>query len=175
MTDRLGVWVLAVGIAAGAIWVITQGERPPPPIAAGIEAPGFSLPKLDGETVALEDLRGQVVLVNFWATWCKPCEDEMPAMERLYQQLAPEGFEMLAVSVDDGPEPVREFQERLALSFPILLDPEKSVAETYQAFRFPETVLVARDGTLAARYIGPREWDDPAYVERIRRLLGDGE
>ena len=98
----------------------------------------------------------------------------MPAMERLYRALAPEGLELLAISVDESPEAVAEFRARLGLTFPILMDPRKSVATTYQTYRFPETLLVGRDGVVVERYIGPKEWDAPAYVDRIRRLLGSG-
>ena len=94
-------------------------------------------------------------------------------MERLYRKLRSEGFELLAISVDDSPETVREFRDRLRLSFPILMDSKQEVAELYQAFRFPESLLVDRGGTVIERYIGPRDWDDPAYVGRIQRLLRD--
>ena len=80
-------------------------------------------------------------------------------------------FELLAISVDNSQEPVRAFRDRLGLSFPILMDTEQEVAERYQAYRFPESLLVDRDGTVIERYIGPREWDTPAYIGRIRRLL----
>ncbi len=171
MTSRFGPWAIAIAVALAAVFALFGSPQVEAPLGRGAVAPGFSLPRVGGDPVSLEGLRGQVVLVNFWATWCKPCEDEMPAMERLYQELAPEGFEMLAVSVDEPGAGVKAFADRLGLSFPILLDPTKRTAGEYQAFRFPETVLVDRDGTIAARYIGPREWDDPAYVERIRRLL----
>ena len=114
------------------------------------------------------------MLVNFWATWCKPCEDEMPAMQRLSGALHDEGFQLLAVSVDDEPDVVVEFNNRLGLTFPILMDTEKRVAQVYQTYRFPESFLVGRDGRVVERYIGPREWDAAVYVERIRRLLRDG-
>ena len=175
MDGRQAAWLLAAVLALGAAWVWVGAERAPAPIESGAPAPGFTLPALAGGEVSLESLRGRVVLVNFWATWCKPCEDEMPAMERLYRRLAPQGFELLAVSVDTGTEEVAAFQERLGLSFPILLDPEKDVADAYQSFRFPETFLVDRDGTLVTRYIGPREWDSDAYRQRIERLLAAPE
>ncbi len=162
----------ALAFAAGLVWWFGQ-PRVAPPIEPGRSAPTFALPDLDGEAHALADLRGKVVLVNFWATWCKPCEDEMPAMERLYQQLRARGFELWAVSVDEEVEPVAAFRDRLGLTFPILHDPAKDVAQTYQSARFPETFLIDRDGTLVERYIGPREWDARAYVARIERLLGD--
>jgi peroxiredoxin len=110
--------------------------------------------------------------VNFWATWCKPCEDEMPAMERLYGALRADGFELLAVSVDVGDDEVSAFRDRLALSFPILRDPDRRAASRWQSLRFPESWLVGPDGRIAARFIGPRDWDAPEYTDRIRALLG---
>jgi peroxiredoxin len=111
------------------------------------------------------------VLINFWATWCKPCEAEMPAMQRLYQRLQPQGFELLAVSVDDGDAEVAAFRDRLGLTFPILRDPGRSVATRYQSLRFPESWLIGPDGVVAARFIGPREWDAPEYERSVRALL----
>jgi thiol-disulfide isomerase/thioredoxin len=164
--------LLGLVILCGAGWLLLRAERPPIPIQTGLPAPALRLPALDGQIHSLAELRGRVVLVNFWATWCKPCEDEMPAMERLYQALAPSGFELLAVSVDEDPDLVSAFRERLGLSFPILLDPEKVVARVYQSFRFPESYLIDQQGVLIARYIGPRDWDAEAYEDRIRRLIG---
>jgi len=164
--------VLAALLAAGVAWALVHGSRPLPPIEAGIAAPAFALPRLaDGEELALSSLRGKVVLVNFWATWCRPCEAEMPAMERLYQSLKDREFELVAISVDEKREDVAAFRERLGLSFPILLDPGKDVAGEYQSQRFPESYLIGRDGVLVQRYIGPREWDAPEYRARIQRLL----
>ena len=147
----------------------------PAPVGRGSAAPDFSLPSIEtASAVTLSDLRGQVVLVNFWATWCKPCEDEMPAMERLYQRLRPEGFELLAISVGEEVSVVAEFCERLGITFPVLLDADKSVAGEWQTFAFPESLLVDRDGKILERYVGPRDWDAPAYVARLRRLLQAG-
>jgi peroxiredoxin len=96
----------------------------------------------------------------------------MPAMEKLYRTLRSDGFELIAISVDDEVAAVATFRERLGLSFPILMDTGKEVASAYQTFRFPETFLVGRDGIVVERYIGPKDWAAPAYVDRIRRLLG---
>lgn len=95
----------------------------------------------------------------------------MPAMERLYRALQSEGFQLLAISVDDSAEPVIEFSQRLGLSFPILLDEDRRVTTDYQTFRYPESFLVDREGRVVERYIGPKDWDAAVYVERIRRLL----
>ena len=142
------------------------------PVERGSVAPAFSLPVLDADApLALDDLRGRVVLVNFWATWCAPCEEEMPAMERLYRAHHDAGFELLAISVGESPEEVRAFRDRLGLSFPILLDGDKAVAQAYQTYRYPESYLLDRDGIVVERYVGPRQWDHPAYLERIGRLL----
>ena len=174
-TRAVSSWVIASVVAGAAFLAIMLSPEAPAPIIRGATAPLFSLPRLDGsEAIEIETLRGRVVLLNFWATWCKPCEDEMPAMERLYQELRPEGFELLAISVDEAEESVREFQGRLGLSFPILMDPGQDVAKAYQAYRFPESLLVDRGGTVIERYIGPRDWDAEAYVGRIRRLLHEG-
>jgi peroxiredoxin len=165
---------LLVGAAVVAAVLFAFFSTPsPPPLGRGSPAPAFELPRLGASgSLALADLRGKVVLINFWATWCKPCEDEMPAMEELYRTLQPEGFELIAISVDHEVAPVASFRQRLGLSFPILMDSGKEAATAYQTFRFPETFLVGRDGIVVERYIGPRDWAAAAYVGRIRRLLG---
>jgi cytochrome c biogenesis protein CcmG/thiol:disulfide interchange protein DsbE len=166
-------WIAAAVVLAVGLALILMGEEVPAPLARGVTAPGFELPTPDGNgRISLDSLRGQVVLVNFWATWCKPCEDEMPAMERLYQSLRDEGFEMLAVSVDEDPAVVSAFRKRLRLSFPILMDPTQVVARRYQTTGFPETVLVDQRGIVVERYVGPRDWDAPVYEERIRARGG---
>ncbi len=144
-------------------------------------APEFELTRLSpvegapvdalGSKIALSSLAGRVVLVNFWATWCEPCEREMPAMERLYQRLAGEQFELIAVAIDDDEAQVRAFQDRYQLSFPIVLDPDQSVYGAYQTMGVPESLLIDREGRIVERYVGPREWDSVEYVERIRELI----
>jgi peroxiredoxin len=172
MGGRAGRWLVGAVVLAAAAFAVFSGGRSSVPVGRGTAAPDFRLPRLDGEgEVALAELRGRVVLVNFWATWCKPCEDEMPAMERLYRRLQGSGFEVLAISVDEDADQVRRFRERLGLSFPILWDPEREVSGTYQTFRYPESLLVGPDGVVVERYVGEKEWDAEAYVDRIRRLL----
>jgi peroxiredoxin len=172
MSSRLGVGWLAAGVlAAGALAWVFAGEAPEP-IDRGSPAPAFELPRVgESGSVSLSSLRGQVVLLNFWATWCKPCEDELPAMERLHRAFAGGDFHLVAVSVDADAEPVQRFRERLGLSFTLLLDTDQRVARAYHTFRFPETLLIGRDGVILERYVGPKEWDAPVYVDRIRRLL----
>jgi len=171
MEGRRGIWLVVACVLAGALFALLA-EPGPEPIGRGSRAPDFSLARVGGgEPLQLADLRGRIVLVNFWATWCKPCEDEMPAMQRLYEELSGPSFELVAISVDEETEAVERFRERLGLTFPILLDPQQRAAHAYQTFRFPETLLVGSDGKVVERYVGPKEWDAQAYVDRIRRLL----
>ncbi|MDJ0849629.1 MAG: TlpA disulfide reductase family protein [Myxococcota bacterium] len=172
MDARLGSLLIGFAVVVGAGFALFEFGDAARPVGRGTPAPAFSLPRVDGSgRVSLDELRGKVVLVNFWATWCKPCEDEMPAMERLYRRLAGQGFELVAISVDEDGEAVRRFRERYGLTFTILLDPERSAARAYQTFRFPESLLVGPDGVVVERYVGEKRWDAEAYVERIRRLL----
>jgi peroxiredoxin len=170
MGSRAGAIAVAALVAAVVFAALWASGPPPEPIRPGQVAPGFTLPRLDGTPVSLAEQQGKVVLLNFWATWCKPCEDEMPAMQRLYDALAGTDFEMLAVSTDEDLATVEAFRDRLGLRFPILHDPEKKVSVAYQTYRYPESYLIGRDGTILARYIGPRDWDAAVYRERIRGL-----
>jgi peroxiredoxin len=165
---------VAAIIVLAAVVLLYFGSSSAPNVGRGSAAPDFSLRGLDSPAPhSLSGLQGRVVLVNFWATWCKPCEEEMPAMGRLYHQLRPEGFELLAISVGEEESVVRAFRDRLGISFPILLDSDKAVSNRWQTFAFPESLLVDRDGTVLERYVGPRNWDAPAYVARIRELLAE--
>lgn len=176
-----------------AIFLILRSDVGTPPVVRGVMAPAFDLPQLEAsagtestdssdasdaegvtnrQSIALASFSGRVVLVNFWATWCEPCEREMPAMERLYQALSREDFELLAVAIDDNEEDVNAFQERYRLSFPILLDLDQAVYGSYQTMGVPESLLLDRDGRIVERYVGPREWDADEYIDRIRELIG---
>ena len=142
----------------------------------GEPAPDFSLPELSGGQIELSGRRGRVLFVNFWATWCPPCRDEAPSLERLYQRLRGEGFEVLAISVDAPgmSEQIGAFRAELGLSFPILLDPGKRTHDAFGVTGVPETYLIDHEGRLAERFIGPRDWDDPRYARTVRRLLARG-
>ena len=175
MPGRVGSWLLGAGVAVAALFALLLAADTPAPVGRGSPAPAFELPLLGGgSSLGVEQLRGKVVLLNFWATWCEPCKDEMPAMERLYREVAGSDFELVAVSVDEDEAAVDAFVIGLGLSFPILMDPSKKVAIAYQTFRFPESLLVGRDGVILERYVGPKDWDANAYLDRIRRLLADG-
>lgn len=161
---------------AVAFGLILRGDAGAPPIVRGSPAPGFELPRLgmggDESILSLSELGERVVMVNFWATWCEPCEREMPAMERLYALLPRSEFELVAIAIDETESDVEAFQAEYGLSFPILFDADQSTYRAYQTMGVPETLLIGRDGRIIERYVGPREWDEPAYVERIRQAVG---
>jgi peroxiredoxin len=142
------------------------------PLKPGHPAPDFSFPGLDGKMVSLADHRGHIVLVNIWATWCPPCVDEMPSMEKLYQELKGENFEILAVSIDAlGIKAVAPFMKKYSLSFPALMDPDGAIKALYQTTGVPESFIVNQEGILVEKIIGPRNWATPAVVGFFRDLL----
>lgn len=184
--SRGALFLLVALFAAAGLWFVVGNETADEPVVRGAKAPAFSLPRIDSTTATagdaaaaaerleLAELAGRVVLVNFWATWCEPCEQEMPAMERLYQALPRDRFELVAISIDDETGKIDEFVERYSLTFPILLDTGKQVATRYQTMGVPESLLVDGSGRIVERYVGPREWDAPEYVERIEALFAAG-
>lgn len=140
----------------------------------GDPAPVFTLIDLTGRPRALPDYHGNVVLLNFWATWCGPCRVEMPSMEVLYQDLQPEGFEILAVSSDpEGSAVTRPFAESKRLTFPILHDPDYRVSGQYGVRTLPMSFVVNRRGTLTHRVFGARDWNAPEARTLIRGLLNE--
>lgn len=139
---------------------------------AGFPAPDFSLRDLDGHVHRLSDLRGKVVFLNLWATWCPPCRMEMPSMERLHQRLHGKDFVMLAVSEDEaGATAVQPFVQEMGLTFPVLLDTEGTVPARYGVTGYPETFLIDREGRVVHHTIGPEDWDSEPVFQFLRQLL----
>ncbi len=134
-------------------------------------ADDFTLPTPAGATFKLSDHRGKVILINFWATWCPPCLQEMPAMERLYRQHKDTGFEMVAVSVDADTAKVKPFLAAHKFTFRVVMDPPMTLANTYGVRALPSSFIVDRKGTLAALAIGPRHWDNDASHSLVEALV----
>jgi len=135
-----------------------------------IPAPGFRLTDADGAPRTLEGFRGSVVLLNFWATWCIPCRDEMPAMERLHRAYRERGLTVLGVNFKESAREVRAFLEKLGVSFGTMLDMDGAVSGMYRVRGLPVTFLVDREGRLLWKAIGAREWDGPdgrAYLDTV--------
>ncbi len=141
-------------------------------VKLGEPAPNFQLRDLHGRLVTLSDLRGKVVLLNFWATWCGPCRVEMPAMEQLYQAFSRKDFEILAVSTDvQGPAITRPFQQENRLTFPILHDTDYRVGLTYGARSLPMTFMVDRQGVVRHQIFGARDWGASEAQQLVQMLM----
>jgi peroxiredoxin len=137
----------------------------------GKPAPAFILPDLNGNQVSLHDYRGKLIFLNFWATWCIPCRDEMPAMEQLHRTFQPQRLAILAVNLRESPDKVKAFFDQYRLSYTALLDESGSVFRDYQVMGLPTTYLIGREGTLLARGVGGRDWTQTEGKDLIRALL----
>ena len=143
-----------------------QGE----PTLAGKNAPPFSF-SLNGKNMQISDLRGKVVVLNFWASWCPPCVEETPALNRLQAQIAPQGGMVLGVSVDDNESNYQKFLQDQSVNFPTYRDPAQKINLQYGTTIFPETYIIDRDGKIARKVIGPQEWDRGQNYAFLESLL----
>ena len=174
---RRSLTILVVFIAAASVIFYLLKERDSTStrssqIQLGLPAPDFAFPDLNGQEVSLSDHRGKVVFVNVWATWCPPCISEMPSMQKLYDRLKGESFEILAVSIDfAGREAVAPFMRKLNLTFPALLDPQGSIQPLYGITGVPESFIVDKEGILVEKVIGPMDWADPKILSFFQDLI----
>jgi DsbE subfamily thiol:disulfide oxidoreductase len=160
---------LAIGLVTAAAWNALPSSRPQ--ISEGQAAPSFMLKNLAGGEQGLPE--GEVVLLNFWATWCPPCRQEMPSMAKLYNQLKDEGLKIIAVSVDKDINDLTAFVREYSLPFTVLHDPDARVSHDYGVYRFPETFLIGRAGTVRYHLIGAVEWTHPEVIANIRAMLAE--
>src|SRR5574341_2321037 len=177
MTKR-GQWIAVGGVLAAVAAVLgaalaMSGDLAP--VSVGNQAPAFGAVTLaKGDSVRLDRFAGDVVLLNIWATWCAPCEQEMPSIQRLHQELTPEGLRILSVSIDEaGPDLVRRWLEDRKLTFKVLQDRSRRIERIYQTTGVPETFVIDRHGVIVKKVIGPVEWDHPAQKALFRRLLSE--
>jgi len=140
------------------------------------QAKDFKIAALDGGRLNLADFKGKVVFLNLWATWCGPCKEEMPAMERLWQRYKGEGLVVIALSMDSGgAKIVKPYIEQAKYTYPIGLDPKMEIAQLYGAHSVPSTFIIDRNGALRAIALGPRDWDGRASFAFFDALLKDGK
>jgi cytochrome c biogenesis protein CcmG/thiol:disulfide interchange protein DsbE len=133
------------------------------------EAPDFSLQDVNGQPLNMSGYRGKVVLLNFWATWCTPCRAEIPEFDRLQTGYGPQGLQVIGISMDDGPKPVREFSQQFKVNYPVAMGTEK-LAQSYGGILgLPVTFLIGRDGRIAAKYVGAAQI--PVVEQEIKTLL----
>jgi cytochrome c biogenesis protein CcmG/thiol:disulfide interchange protein DsbE len=176
MTNR-GQWMAVGGVlvAIGGVLVAAVTlSNDLAPVSIGSRAPEFHAVSLTGDSVALSHYAGDVVLLNIWATWCAPCEEEMPSIQRLYEEMAPEGLKLVSVSVQfSSPDAVRKWLADRHLTFPVLLDKGGHIEDLYQTTGVPETFVLDRQGVIVKKVIGATAWDAPAQKALIRRLLAE--
>ena len=142
-----------------------------PAVAPSTTAPDFTLRTMDGPNLRLQEQRGQVVLVNFWATWCGPCRQEIPHLNKLYEKYRSSGFVLLGVNIDDDAKVAADVAAKLGVKFPVLLDTDKKVSRLYDMSAMPATVVIDRDGRVRYIHRGYREGYEQTYDQQIRGLL----
>lgn len=142
----------------------------PQGVTVGSQAPNFTLKDLQGKSLSLSDLRGKVVFLNFWASWCPPCRAEMPSMERLHEVMGGKGLAIVAINVENDPKAVRDFLQKNRHSFTVLLDGEAKAQNLYGVYRFPETFLIGKDGKVVQHYIGARDWSSVEFLKYVSSL-----
>ncbi|MBI5855792.1 MAG: TlpA family protein disulfide reductase [Nitrospirae bacterium] len=162
----IGVLVLTFGI----VWLQSSKYEP---LTVGKPAPDFLLPNLDDKTVKLSDYRGKVIFLNFWATWCKPCREEMPSMELMHKSLEKDGLVVLAVSIDrvTTKKDIPPFIKSMNLTFPVLVDSWGQTDKRYKLMGVPETYIIDQDGILREKVIGPRDWTRVDSLRVVMDLL----
>lgn len=158
---------------ASAAGEVSVNPLPGGTVAAGKLAADFKLSSLTGNAISLSSLRGKVVFLNVWATWCGPCREEMPSIETLYEEFAKDpDFVVLAVSQDsEGRAAVDTYVHQNGYKFTVLLDPENEVGDAYDVSGIPETFIIDRTGRIVAHHVGPYDWAQPEMREALRELI----
>jgi cytochrome c biogenesis protein CcmG, thiol:disulfide interchange protein DsbE len=137
----------------------------------GDSAPDFSIKTDNGRTLSVSNFGGRLLVLNFWATWCPPCVDEMPSLDRFHQQLSGSGVVVLGVSVDKDQAVYRGFLERAKVSFLTARDPEAEISADYGTFKYPETYIIDSRGKVVQKIIGPENWSDERMLSYVKSLL----
>jgi peroxiredoxin len=171
LNRRIYILLAAGALALWGIFTLLQKDFQSGP-DIGKLAPDFQLPALAGGDQSLASYRGKAVILNFWATWCEPCRQEMPSLEALYQRYKDRGLVVVGVSVDEDEwDSIREFLKLVPVTFPILLDKEQKVTELYETFRIPETYFINPQGEVAGKVVGPQDYDEEVFYKKVERIL----
>jgi cytochrome c biogenesis protein CcmG/thiol:disulfide interchange protein DsbE len=160
-------------VLAGCLALFISGCGESPVAAVGKPAPNFDTVDMQGEVWSLSKQRGKVVFVNFWATWCAPCREEMPSMQKLYERLPKDKFNMVALYNNDKPAAVNSFVAKLGITIPILNDESNIIGPRYGLTGLPETFIIDKQGVIREKFIGPVEWDSPKMVDMLTKLINE--
>jgi peroxiredoxin len=166
--------VVLIALSAAVLsWGIYDAVRDKT-VNAGDRAPRFRVATNTGQTVTETSFGGELLLVNFWATWCPPCVQEMPSLEQFHQNFRSKGVVVLGVNVDRSEQVYQQFIQRSGISFSNAFDPSAEISARFGTFKFPETYLINREGLVLEKFVGPEVWTSPQVVERIQRHLPKG-
>jgi peroxiredoxin len=167
---KLKTGAALVFIAGMIVLFVHPSYRNGSPSLHGQPAKNFAL-TVDGKPAQLSDLRGKVVLLNFWASWCQPCVDEAASLDALQKKIAPLGGTILGVSVDDDPAAYEKFLQTYNVDYPTFRDPSKQIPLSYGTTMYPETYVIDRDGKIDSKIIGPQNWTSPAMMAYLDSVL----
>lgn len=160
----------ALILLAGLCYLIADSHRERL-VSQGDKAPSFQITTDKGTKISRSDFGGKILIVNFWATWCPPCVDEMPSLQAMAQQLAPKGVVVLGVSVDKNEASYKRFLQQARVQFETARDPQANISSEYGTFKYPETYIINREGKVLQKHVGPRDWMDPELLKSIESLL----
>jgi cytochrome c biogenesis protein CcmG/thiol:disulfide interchange protein DsbE len=164
---------IAVLILAGCLVLFITACGESPVASVGKPAPDFDTVDLEGKVWSLSKLKGKVVFVNFWATWCAPCREEMPSMQKLYEKMPKDKFEMLALFNNDKKPVAKNFVAKLGLTMPILSDEYNFAGTKYGLTGLPETFIVDKKGVIREKFIGPAQWDSPENIQMMTKYINE--
>lgn len=168
----IGVVVAAIIVV---VFVVMSQKQKFTLMSPGAEAIDFTLPDLEGKSHTLSSMRGNVIFLNVWATWCGPCKEEMPSMQFMHEKFKGQPFKIVAVSIDkDSVDVVKKFADELNLTFLILHDRKGRIKNTYKTTGVPESFIIDQNGIVAEKIWGPRDWSDPKNLFTIKNLLKNG-
>ena len=162
--------VLVLIVGAATYFAIRQREERA--VAVGDDAPEFSVPTLSSGSLDLKKYRGQVVVLNLWATWCPPCVEETPSLVRFAEKVQEHGVAVLSVSVDEDQKALQDFVGKYHITYPVGRDPLRALSARYGTYQFPETYILDRHGRVAEKVIGPSDWSDPRMESFVLNLAG---
>lgn len=162
---------ILIAVLGGAAYLALR-LRQARPVAIGDSAPNFSVPALPSGSMDLKDYRGQVVVVNLWATWCPPCVEETPSLVDFAEKMRNHGVVVLGISVDEDETALQDFVQKNHISYPIGRDPDRSLSARFGTYQFPETYILDRRGLVAEKVVGPTDWDDPRMERFVLALAG---
>lgn len=161
--------VVATGLV-GLMLLLAARQRPAHALEIGDRMPAFTLPMQPAGAIDLSRFKNRVVVLNFWATWCPPCIDEAPSLERFSQDMKPHGVEVIGVSVDQDAGALGQFISKYGVTFPIARDPNQQLANGLGTFKYPESYILDRNGRVAEKIIGETNWEDPRMIQYVSAL-----